>query len=45
MHGVVIEGHKIDGTDFGLGIYTPEGNQLRSYHSDGRGNDEKITYG
>jgi len=45
MHGVVIEGHKIDGTDFGLGIYTPDGNQLRSYHSDGRGNDEKITYG
>lgn len=45
MHGVVIEGHKIDGTDFGLAIYTPEGNQLRSYHSDGRGNDEKITYG
>lgn len=45
MHGVVIEGHKITGEDFGLAIYTPPGNQLRSYHSDGRGSDEKITYG
>lgn len=46
MHGVVIEKHKELGIDiFGLAIYTPEGNQLRSYHSDGRRNDEKITYG
>lgn len=45
MHSIVIEAHKLEGKDFGLGIYTPEGNQLRSYHSDGRGSDEKITYG
>lgn len=30
---------------YGLAIYTPDGNQLRSYHSDGRGSDEKIIYG
>lgn len=46
MHGVVIEKHKELGRDmFGLSVYTPEGNQLRSYHSDGRGDDEKITVG
>ncbi len=46
MHSVVIESHKSLGKDvFGLAIYTPEGNQLRSYHSDGRGQDEKITVG
>jgi sulfur relay (sulfurtransferase) DsrF/TusC family protein len=43
MHSVVQETYKERGLDiFGLAIYTPEGNQLRSYHSDGRGGDEKI---
>lgn len=43
MHSVVIEAYKRNGRDiFGLAIYTPEGNQTRSYHSDGRGADEKI---
>lgn len=46
MHSVVQDYYTEHGTDgFGLAIYTPPGNQLRSYHSDGRGNDEKITYG
>lgn len=43
MHGVVISAYEELGFDkFGLYIYTPEGNQLRSYHSDGRQSDEKI---
>lgn len=43
MHSVVVCKFKSLGFDtFGLAIYTPEGNQLRSYHSDGRGDDEKI---
>jgi hypothetical protein len=43
MHSVVIEDNKLRGHDiFGLAIYAPEGNQLRSYHSDGRKTDEKI---
>lgn len=46
MHGVVIEKYKELKKDiFGLFIYTPKGNQLRSYHSDGRQDDEKIIYG
>lgn len=46
MHSVVIESYKFLNKDiYGLAIYTPEGNQLRSYHSDGRKSDEKITYG
>jgi hypothetical protein len=43
MHGVVQTYYASEGYDkFGLTIYTPEGNQLRSYHSDGRGTDTKI---
>lgn len=43
MHGVVQTAYNESGRDlFGLTIFTPEGNQLRSYHSDGRGSDEKI---
>lgn len=43
MHSVVIRKYSELGYDtFGLAIYTPEGNQLRSYHSDGRGADKKI---
>lgn len=46
MHGVIQDNYTLTGVDnFKLAIYTPEGSQLRSYHSDGRGNDEKITYG
>lgn len=46
LHGVVISKEKEIGFDtFGLAIYTPEGNQLRSYHSDGRKTDEKIVEG
>lgn len=46
MHGVVQTEYEKHGKDtFGLAIYTPEGNQLRSYHSDGRGSDEKIIEG
>ena len=46
MHGVVQEEYKKHGHDtFGLAIYTPEGNQLRSFHTDGRGSDEKVTVG
>lgn len=46
MHGVVQDVYNLTGKDaFGLAIYTPDGNQLRSYHSDARGADEKITYG
>lgn len=46
IHGIVpskYEEYKMD--IFGLAIYTPEGNLLRSYHSDGRGDDEKIIEG
>ncbi len=46
MHSVVqweFEKHKRD--TFGLAIYTPEGDQKRSFHSDGRGSDEKIITG
>ena len=43
LHSIVISKYKAIGFDtFGLFIYTPNGNQLRSYHSDGRGTDEKI---
>jgi hypothetical protein len=43
MHSVVQTAYEAQGQDtFGLAIYTPEGNQLRSYHSDGRGDDQKI---
>jgi hypothetical protein len=47
MHSVVqVEYEKNGNVDkFGLAIYTPEGNQLRSYHADGRGSDEKIITG
>lgn len=46
MHGIVQEKFKSLGYDtFGLAIYTPEGNQLRSYHSDARGTDTKIIEG
>lgn len=46
MHSVVqTQYHDIGYDTFGLNIYTPEGNQLRSYHSDGRGSDEKIITG
>lgn len=44
MHSVVqVKYDELKKDIFGLAIYTPEGNQLRSYHSDGRGHDEKIT--
>jgi hypothetical protein len=43
LHGIVQEKYKqLKGDVFGLSIYTPPGNQLRSYHADGRGLDEKI---
>lgn len=43
MHGAVQTSYEELGHDiFGLAIYTPDGNQLRSYHSDGRGADTKI---
>lgn len=46
MHSVVQTSYQETGMDlFGLTIYTPEGNQLRSYHSDARGSDEKIITG
>lgn len=46
MHSVVPTKYSALGFDtFGLAIYTPEGNQLRSYHSDGRATDEKIIEG
>lgn len=46
LHSVIITKYKDLGFDtFGLAIYTPEGNQLRSYHSDGRKTDEKIITG
>lgn len=46
MHSVVqVEYDKLGRDTFGLAIYTPEGNQLRSYHSDGRGKDAKIITG
>jgi hypothetical protein len=46
MHSVVQVEYDKKGRDtFGLAIYTPEGNQLRSFHSDGRGKDEKIITG
>ena len=46
MHSVVQSEYDQKGKDeFGLAIYTPDGNQLRSYHSDARGSDEKIIYG
>jgi len=43
MHSIVQESYKELKKDiFGLAIYAPNGSQLRSYHSDGRGADEKI---
>jgi hypothetical protein len=47
MHGVVqVEYDRMKRDTFGLAIYTPDTpSQLRSYHSDGRGADEKIIYG
>jgi hypothetical protein len=43
MHSVVqVSYDQLKKDVFGLAIYTPEGNQLRSYHADGRGHDEKI---
>lgn len=43
MHSVVqVDYHTTGKDNFGLTIYTPEGNQLRSYHSDARGSDTKI---
>lgn len=43
IHGVIIEKFKELKQDiFHMHIYAPPGNQLRSYHSDGRGTDEKI---
>lgn len=46
MHSIVQEDYKLTGKDnFYLSIYAPQGNMLRSYHSDGRGSDEKIITG
>jgi len=46
MHSVVQTTYSELGKDvFGLAIYAPEGNQLRSYHADGRESDEKIILG
>ena len=44
MHSVVQVAYDLQGCKdtYGLAIYTPIGNQLRSYHADGRGDDEKI---
>lgn len=43
MHSVVQQQFEMIGFDtFGLAIYAPEGNQLRSFHSDARGSDHKI---
>ncbi len=43
MHSVVqCAYHEKEYDTFGLTIYTPEGIQLRSYHSDGRKDDVKI---
>ena len=43
FHGVVIDSFKELKRDiFGMYIYTPPGDQLRSFHSDGRQGDEKI---
>lgn len=43
MHSVVQTSYSEVGRDlFGLAIYAPQGNQLRSYHADGRGSDVKI---
>jgi len=42
MHSVVQCTYHEKQIDMGLVIYTPEGNILRSYHSDARGDDEKI---
>lgn len=44
MHSVVQVAYDRQGRKdaYGLAIYTPIGNQLRSYHADGRGEDEKI---
>ena len=47
MHSVVQTQYDLNKRDdFGLAIYAPdEGTQLRSYHSDARGSDEKIITG
>ncbi len=46
MHSVVQVAYDSMKKDtFGLAIYTPEGNQLRSYHSDARQQDTKIIDG
>ena len=46
MHSVVQSKFNLLGNDiFGMSIYAPPGNQLRSYHADGRGGDEKLIYG
>lgn len=46
MHSVVQVAYDSMKKDtFGLAIYTPEGNQLRSYHSDARQQDTKIIEG
>lgn len=46
IHGIIQESYKALKRDiFGLAIYTPPGNILRSYHSDARGTDEKIIEG
>lgn len=43
IHGIIQAKYNALGYDtFGMAIYAPEGNQLRSYHSDARGSDEKI---
>ena len=43
MHSIVQESYFKEQEDhFGLGIYAPDGNMLRSYHSDARGDDKKI---
>lgn len=46
MHGVCQDRYYAEKKDvFGMWIYSPDGNKLRSYHSDGRGEDEKIIEG
>lgn len=46
IHGIIQAKYNALGYDaFGMAIYAPEGNQLRSYHSDARGSDEKIITG
>lgn len=46
MHGICQDKYYAEKKDvFGMFIYAPDGLKLRSYHADGRGEDEKIIEG